>query len=128
MHDEHLTPPRFCAWQTGSIYVRRCGRLAASQCAQCGLDLCDGHANTLDATPGLVYCPECHGASSGQGMGLSRGLGMQTYRNRQQPIDRGMDWGGDDVGDLAFADEDYAAFDALSDFDMNADSGDAYDS
>ncbi len=135
MGDVHFTVPRFCGCQTGFFYVRRCGRPSVLQCGRCGLDVCDEHAHRPEGDPVRVFCPDCQAAQSGsgassfarrQGGGFSRGSGGyydDSFSGQGGPV-----WGEGDRDGPAFADEDYAAFDALSDFDVNADDGHAYDS
>lgn len=117
MSDVDLTLPRFCGCRTGFVFVRRCGRPAVFQCGQCGLDLCEEHVQRSEEEPGRVFCPDCGPTLAGR-----------EYSSRSGAYHDGVDSGWVESDGDAFADEDYAAFDALSDFDVNADKGNAYDS
>jgi hypothetical protein len=121
LNDPNVNTPRLCGCQSGDIVVRRCGNPALSQCGRCGVGICADHAGFLDTQAQQAYCPPCL-------------LAIQ----QNNPTDEG----GEDYGDnldstfqfwpgssrSSFTDEDYATFDALSDFDKRADDGHAYDS
>ncbi|MDD5035519.1 MAG: hypothetical protein PHE55_12260 [Methylococcaceae bacterium] len=102
MNDKGLVGP--CGYQTGVYFIRRCGKPGKFVCARCALPLCGEHARPLD-TGMEAYCPRCD---------------AELNRN-----DATFAEGSEDP---SFAEEDYAAFDAVSDFDKNADLGHGYDS
>lgn len=135
MSDVNLTLPNFCACQTGSVFVRRCGRPATAECGRCGLCLCEEHANRDPGDAGMAYCPDCQARSGAASANRRQGRGFSSDATGYHTGDRsfsglgGGSWIDSDGDDgPSFADEDYAAFDALSDFDMKADGGHAYDS
>lgn len=125
LSDMQLNVPRSCGCQTGIIYVRRCGRPAPFECGQCGLYLCDGHASHSGDNPGDILCPDCQASLGGQGSAAFTGRRDSQASFGAYSDGIGSDWADDGP---AFAEEDYAAFDALSEFDANADDGHAYDS
>ena len=154
MNDENVAYMGGCGYQTGIIFIRRCGNPSVNQCAQCGLPLCIEHAKPYDASVGTNLTdfggnadPASPFQSLGEDIGLTglgAGLGFVTPgRAVHCPTclaslaGQGMtgddDWqttDGIDYGDgnLSFTDEDYAAFDEISGFDKNSDLSRGFDS
>lgn len=134
-----------CGCTSGAIFVRPCSEPAALACARCECPLCRRHGRSDSA--GTVLCPECHAEaqqesseegsgddSDGSESGWTAGSGRHAYWAASGSDGEYEDMAGDEGfapledGASPFADEDYAAFDAVSDYDKNADRGDGYDS
>ncbi len=97
------------------------------------MTLCNEHAHNLEAEPWRIFCPDCFARIGGE---------TDAYNDWDSTSSTG--WGGSHVhgsltGDAAsargqapeeavFDAEDYAAFDALSDFDQKAGLDHGYDS
>lgn len=125
-----------CGVNAGSIFIRRCSNPVVAECAECSLPLCGEHAKPWDANAAspesggigaafaslgdvaTVYCPTC----------LSRLAGTKPATTDDDELAGGYDTGGDLIGwgNSTFTDADYAAFDAVSDFDK--DTGRGFDS
>ena len=125
-----------CAVNAGTIFIRRCRKPVVAECAECSLPLCEQHAqpwNANAASPdaggigaafaslgdvATVYCPTC----------LSRLAGTEPATTDDDNFSGGNGIGGDlTVWDNStFTEADYAAFDAVSDFDK--DTGRGFDS
>lgn len=111
-----------CAATTGAIFVRPCGAPAALRCAHCGCPLCRVHAGPAPADPpGAVLCPACRGEDRDSPVSDDDGTLRPVPASHSSAVAA-------DADDAPFTDEDYAAFDAVSDYDKNADDGDGYDS
>jgi hypothetical protein len=136
-----------CGCTAGVILVRPCPEPAAFTCARCGCPLCRKHvrpvrSGALSSVPAAGLCPACHaesgvdnsyaanregdgwgGSSSGYHSGRSRNSDAFPVQNSE--VDESLPA---DAVDEPFSSEDYAAFDAVSDYDKNADLSDGYDS
>lgn len=127
-----------CGCTSGTIFVRPCVQPAITQCARCQCPLCREHARLDSASlpvPPLVsaLCPAC-AAESGQ---FGDDDGDATWSVGSSRHSR-SGWNGSSgnygagyattSADTPFASEDYDAFDAVSDYDKDAEQGDGYDS
>ena len=136
-----------CGVKTGNIFIRRCGKSAVVQCVGCNLPLCEEHAKPFgndevgDAENASIgtsqaggtgaafsslgdvvtyYCPDCLSRLTG-GTVLDSG----DADNRDGSL---FSEGIFVLGNSPFTEEDYAAFDAISDYDKDAHGGHGYDS
>ncbi|BBL72610.1 hypothetical protein [Methylogaea oryzae] len=106
-----ITP---CGCRRGVFLVTPCANAAAGQCGRCGIPLCSEHARHLAQD---WLCPACYAGQAGDsGDGTTTTSYGDTFST-----------GASDLAD-PFSEEDYAAFDAVSDFDKNAGDGHGYDS
>jgi hypothetical protein len=120
-----------CGGTDGRLFVRPCREPAVLQCLRCQCPLCRTHARPAPSSggPAAVLCPECFAESqsaSSDDADYSDDSGI-ILSSGTWPAEAEDTLGGDDGG-APFRDEDYAAFDAVSDYDRNADDGDGYDS
>jgi hypothetical protein len=137
-----------CGCRTGVIFVRPCQGTPITACAQCRISLCVGHRRPYG---NQVLCPSCyarlqpgsdsmfdsdrthyissssHGGSAaeeiftGEG-GEFGGAGASSgWSEEAQPA-------ADALTESPFTAEDYAAFDAVSDYDRSDEKGGGYDS
>ena len=135
-----------CAVKTGTIFIRRCGKSAVVECVGCNLPLCGEHAkpwgddvgdaeNAGKGSPqagetgaafgslgdvATYYCPNCLSRLTG---GTASDFGDADNWDGSLFIGGNFGW-----GNSPFAEEDYAAFDAVSDYDKDVHVGHGYDS
>lgn len=115
-----------CGGTDGALFVRPCPAPAVLRCARCECPLCGKHGRPDPAgASGAVLCPECYAETrrdssddTDSGFGDDGGSGMAEAEDIALADD----------GSSPFTDEDYAAFEAVSDYDKSADDGDGYDS
>ncbi len=128
-----------CAVQAGVVFIRRCGKPVEFECVECGLPLCGEHGRQPNAKletpsaraedtpfvsmgegPPVVYCPTCLSRLEGTELSDSN-----TTGNWNSLFLSGSyhDW-----YNSPFTEEDYAAFDAVSEFDKDGGTGHGYDS
>jgi hypothetical protein len=138
-----------CAFRRGVFLLTPCANAAVARCSGCGAPVCSEHARGQGSA---LLCPNCRRSradddhfdhssrsySSSQDTGSSTvsddfagqggefGGGGATSDWSDAPAEEGGA-GSDDKG-LLFSEEDYAAFDSVSDFDKNADVGSGFDS
>ena len=147
MNQEYLDVSGECGVKTGNIFIRRCGKSAVVECVGCNLPLCEEHAKPLgdgevgDAENASIgtpqaggtgaafsslgdvvtyYCPNCHSRLTGGTVSDS-----VDADNQDGSLFSGSGFG---WGDSPFTEEDYVAFDAISDYDKDAHGGHGYDS
>ena len=147
MNQADFTVSGVCGVKAGSIFIRRCGKPAEFECAECNLPLCGEHAkpwsdqvggpeeavvgSPQDGEAGAAfgslgdaatyYCPAC----------LSRLTGTVPTNSADADNWDGSLFNGSNfglVGSSPFNEEDYAAFDAVSEYDKDAQLGHGYDS
>lgn len=124
MTDPAILP--LCGCRRGVFLLTPCVNPAAAGCSGCGIPLCREHTRLRGGAP---FCPQCYGIPDHDD---------DWDRSRSSSTSYGTgDWGNatdDTVSNQTdgmaepFTAEDYAAFDAVSDFDKNAGIGDGYDS
>lgn len=147
MNQEDLAVSGECGVKTGNIFIRRCGKSAVVECVGCNLPLCEEHAkpfgddevgdavNASIGTPQAgeagaafsslgdvvtYYCPNCLSRLTG---GTVSEYVDADNRDGSLFISSGFGW-----ENSPFTEEDYAAFDAISDYDREAHGGHGYDS
>ena len=146
-------PPTHCGYHTGVIFVRPCQGTPITACTQCGIPLCVAHRR---AGGNQVLCPRCDArlrqddsdtlfdsdrpryrsssTYSGGTTGAEREPTEETAARDAAATD-GAGYGPEaagvdsaDFGESPFSEEDYAAFDAVSDYDRSDEKGGGYDS
>lgn len=129
-----------CGCTSGSFFVRPCPEPAVQNCTRCQCPLCRKHGHPdPSGAPAAMLCPACHAEArreavddadaefgdAGGGIVWTAGSGRHSFSYARSGSEGDN---GTDDGESPFVDEDYGAFDAVSDYDKNADDGDAYDS
>jgi len=137
-----------CAVRRGVFLLTPCANSATAQCTGCGIPVCSEHTRGQGAA---LLCPNCRrrqaddsydhrssGYSTGQDAGSSSasddfagqggefGGGGASSDWSDAPADEGGISSDDKA--VLFSEEDYAAFDSVSDFDKNSDGGHGFDS
>jgi hypothetical protein len=136
-----------CGGTAGAVFVRPCPEPAVLRCARCECPLCEKHGRPdPSGTVGAVLCSECYAEARREASDDADGDfgddGGTRWSGGSGRHSSGTAYGSDggsgmaeaedialaDDGSSPFTDEDYAAFDAVSDYDKSADDGDGYDS
>lgn len=119
-----------CGCRAGTILLRACGNPATGLCSDCALPLCPEHQRSYRW---LMLCPACFAQrqqeteaadseDSGYGPASRGGIAGESFdEGTEEPLT-------EEFGDSPFTEEDYAAFDAVSDYDRKAERGGGYDS
>ncbi|MGZ8219316.1 hypothetical protein [Methylomagnum sp.] len=139
-----------CGCTSGAIFVRPCARPAMTQCVRCQCPLCREHARpespsipAPDLVPAPMLCPACYAesrrdtaADDDDGMAWSAvssrhtrwhdNSGSRGHSASMTPSHYADD--AEATSDEPFNSEDYDAFDAVSDYDKDAERGDGFDS
>ena len=125
-----MNEPRFpgpdssCACTEGVFLLRRCGQPGTALCSLCRMPICPRHQNPHEDG---VVCPLCYSHEAGDGGSRFGRTSDPSASSSGVGAASGLgDWS-EDGGDSPFSAEDYAAFDAISDFDKN-EPNDGYDS
>lgn len=135
----HVDPAKTvdrCGYMRGVILVTRCGALALDRCNRCHVPVCDEHAV---AGTGRVLCIGCTAASKSPDTPPTGDVvfvdssepGWQVEPDRPAPkmgVPPPSPAAPSSSMDDPFTAEDYEAFDAVGDADMNAGIDDGFDS
>lgn len=140
-----------CGCRTGAIFVRPCQGTPVTACGQCKIALCIAHRRPYG---NQVLCPRCYAGlqpssdsifdSSGYPIASGSATGYGESPSEEVFAGAGGEFGGggasgswsedqepagsDALTESPFSAEDYAAFDAVSDYDRNDEKGGGYDS
>lgn len=131
------TETLLCGCTSGAIFVRPCPNPAVAQCARCQCPLCRDHARFESSGPPVMasasaLCPACHAESrtaaaddvDDGGATWTADASRAHWHESSGHYGSGYTVSGGDP----FTSDDYDAFDAVSDYDKDAEQGDGYDS
>ena len=122
-----------CGFRAGTILFRTCGQSAAGLCGDCGIPVCSEHQHPYRW---LMLCPRCLARRQSEPDSDSEASDseIESFDDAAPLIlagssgDDGEEGLVDEFGDSLFREEDYADFDAVSDYDREAERGGGYDS